>query len=342
MGFAKSRDKKKYKKEKKKKKKRERKNSREALWCIRILDFESKLKITVRFLNAKLMYVHCWGEKSLNSTTGWKFVYLLWIPRPDFCLQAEVSLKEWSLRTAVPKLRDLMPADLRRSRCSSSRHKVHNVLDHSETSPPSLPCPWKNCLPWIRSPVAKRLRTAGLESQGFTGTVHAQLLQSCLTLRDPMDCSPPGSSVHGDSPGKNTGVGWYALLQGILLTKGLNLHLLCLLHWQVGSLPLVPPRKLLMGTKIEPQEETKLRRFKDYGLSGATGGLGGPSKGSCQQGPEEAVDTAGRAWLETLGSNVTQQKRWEECGPGQRGKGVGNEEPDPGDACRVFKPFKDG
>ena len=30
--------------------------------------------------------------------------------------------------------------------------------------------------------------------------------QSCLTLCDPMDCSPSGSSVHGDSPGKNTGV----------------------------------------------------------------------------------------------------------------------------------------
>ena len=31
--------------------------------------------------------------------------------------------------------------------------------------------------------------------------------QSCPTLCDPMDCSPPGSSVHGDSLGKNTGVG---------------------------------------------------------------------------------------------------------------------------------------
>ena len=37
--------------------------------------------------------------------------------------------------------------------------------------------------------------------------VCVQSLQSCLTLCDPMDCSPPGSSVHGDSPGKNTGVG---------------------------------------------------------------------------------------------------------------------------------------
>ena len=34
----------------------------------------------------------------------------------------------------------------------------------------------------------------------------------------PADCSPPGSSVHGDSPGKNTGVGFHALFQGIFPT----------------------------------------------------------------------------------------------------------------------------
>ena len=49
--------------------------------------------------------------------------------------------------------------------------------------------------------------------------------QSCLTLCDPMDCSPPGSSVHGNSPGKNTRVGFHALLQGILLTQSSNLGL---------------------------------------------------------------------------------------------------------------------
>ena len=38
--------------------------------------------------------------------------------------------------------------------------------------------------------------------------------QSCLTLCNPMDCSLPGSSVHGDSPGKNTGVDCHSLLQG--------------------------------------------------------------------------------------------------------------------------------
>ena len=37
-----------------------------------------------------------------------------------------------------------------------------------------------------------------------------------------MDCSPPDSSVHGDSPNKNTGVGCCALLQRIFQTKGSN------------------------------------------------------------------------------------------------------------------------
>ena len=44
-----------------------------------------------------------------------------------------------------------------------------------------------------------------------------------------------------DSPGKNTGVGSHALLQGIFPTQGSNSSLL--LHWQAGSLPLAPPGK---------------------------------------------------------------------------------------------------
>ena len=59
---------------------------------------------------------------------------------------------------------------------------------------------------------------------------HAKSLQSYQTLCNTMDCSPRGSSVHGDSPGKNTGVGCLALLQGIFPTQGSNLHLLQLLH----------------------------------------------------------------------------------------------------------------
>ena len=56
--------------------------------------------------------------------------------------------------------------------------------------------------------------------------VYAKSLQSCPTLCNPMDCSPPGSSVHGDSPDKNNKVGCHALLQKIFLTQGSNLRLL--------------------------------------------------------------------------------------------------------------------
>ena len=71
---------------------------------------------------------------------------------------------------------------------------------------------------------------------------------SCSAVSDsfqPVDCSPPGSSVNWDSSGQNTGVDCHTLLQGIFLTQGLNLRLPCLLHWQAGSLPLAPPGKPL-------------------------------------------------------------------------------------------------
>ena len=63
-------------------------------------------------------------------------------------------------------------------------------------------------------------------------SVCALPLQLYLTLWDPTDWSPPVSSVHEDSPGKNTREGCHALLQGIFPTQGWNLCLLCLLHWK--------------------------------------------------------------------------------------------------------------
>ena len=50
--------------------------------------------------------------------------------------------------------------------------------------------------------------------------------QSCPTLFDTMICSPLGPSVQVDSPGKDTGVGCHALLQGISPTQGSNSCLL--------------------------------------------------------------------------------------------------------------------
>ena len=73
--------------------------------------------------------------------------------------------------------------------------------------------------------------------------MHAKLLQLCMTLYDPMDCSHQAPLSLGFS--KNIAVGCHSLLQRIFPTQGLNLSLLCLLHQQVGSLPLVPPGKNL-------------------------------------------------------------------------------------------------
>ena len=51
-------------------------------------------------------------------------------------------------------------------------------------------------------------------------------VKSLSILCDVMDCSLPCSLVHGDSPGRNTGVSCHALLQRIFPTQGLNPHLM--------------------------------------------------------------------------------------------------------------------
>ena len=73
-----------------------------------------------------------------------------------------------------------------------------------------------------------------------------------LTPCNPMDCSLPGSSVHRDSPGKNTGVGCHALFQGIFPTQGSNLGLphcrqilYCLSH-QGSIFMLLPPTQMFL------------------------------------------------------------------------------------------------
>ena len=71
--------------------------------------------------------------------------------------------------------------------------------------------------------------------------------QSCLTLCDPMACSLPCSSVYGDSPGENTGVGCHALLQ---------LHRI---HQQVQALGKfwAQNRKLTVLPKMESDHYTR-------------------------------------------------------------------------------------
>ena len=98
--------------------------------------------------------------------------------------------------------------------------------------------PRSKCLliSWLQSPSAVILEPKKRISVTVP-TLCVLVTQLYPTLWDPMDCSSPGSSVHGNSPGKNTGVGCHALLQGIFPTQGLNpglLHcrwiLYCLSH----------------------------------------------------------------------------------------------------------------
>ena len=69
---------------------------------------------------------------------------------------------------------------------------------------------------------------------GMVEVLGAKSLQLHLTLWDPMDSSPPGSSVHGILQPR--------ILEWVAISPS-NPCLLCLLHWQAGSLWIVPPGK---------------------------------------------------------------------------------------------------
>ena len=68
------------------------------------------------------------------------------------------------------------------------------------------------------------------------------LMLSCFVLSDSWQphglCNLPGLLCPWNFPGKNTGVGYHALLQGIFPTQGLNPHLLHLLHCRQILAPL--------------------------------------------------------------------------------------------------------
>ena len=71
--------------------------------------------------------------------------------------------------------------------------------------------------------------------------VCVKLLQLCLTLCDPVDCSLPGSSVRGILQARI--LEWLAMPSSRIFPIQGSKCPLCLLHWQGGSLPLLPPRK---------------------------------------------------------------------------------------------------
>ena len=84
-------------------------------------------------------------------------------------------------------------------------------------------------------------------------TPESEVAQSCLTLCNPMDCSLPGSSVHGIFQARilEWVPGCYFLLQGIFLSQGLNPGLLhcrqTFYHLSYQGSPPTPRQQLCVG-----------------------------------------------------------------------------------------------
>ena len=166
--------------------------------------------------------------------------------------------------------------------------------------PTRLPCPWDSLGKKTGVGCHFLLQCMKVKSE-------SEVAQSCPTLCNPIDSSPPGFPVPGtfqarvldwgatafsiqyamwekythnttqslyvlrcpvtydssqpqglqparllgpwDFPGKNTGMGWHFLLQGIFPTQGSNPQFLCLLYWQVDSLPMCHPWHMISYIK---------------------------------------------------------------------------------------------
>ena len=90
----------------------------------------------------------------------------------------------------------------------------------------------------LKAPGARLALESMLGARPCAGAGKVLVVQSCLTLCDPMDCSPPRLPCPWNSSDKNTGVGCHSLLQGIFPTQGSNLGLL-----QADYLPSEPSGK---------------------------------------------------------------------------------------------------
>ena len=155
--------------------------------------------------------------------------------------------------------------------------------------------------------------------------------QSCPTLR-PRELWPARLLCPRDSPGKNTQVGCFTLLRGIFLTQGPNPCLLCLLHWQVGSLRLAQPGKppnILCMCKWYEQILLPACYFTKFSLNPYVGREGisyadtqhhqllsreGFAGGKSQWGKGQGARTGvGRPWLTFAAPHIELQKRNFSC-----------------------------
>ena len=91
----------------------------------------------------------------------------------------------------------------------------------------------------------------------------AQPLQSCPTLCDPMDCSSPGSPVHGTLQAKT--LEWVSISSSRrLLYPGIEPRSLCLVNRQAGSLPPVPPDHKDVDNERGDKRSVKMLRQDEW------------------------------------------------------------------------------
>ena len=104
---------------------------------------------------------------------------------------------------------------------SASRTAAHQ-------SPLSMESSRQECWSGLAFPSPGDLPDPEIEpmSTALIAVVALLAAQSCLTFCNPMDCSPPGSSIHGILHDKNTGLDCHSLLQRIFPIQGLNPGLL--------------------------------------------------------------------------------------------------------------------
>ena len=141
-----------------------------------------------------------------------------------------------------------------------------------------------------------------------------------MTLWDPEDHNPPGSSVPGILQARILEWVAHLLLQMVFPTQILNPHLLCLLHWKVCSLPLAAerrrwhpapvllPRKShgwrsLVGCSPRGREESDMTEglHIHFSLSCTGEGNGNPLQCSCLENPRDRG-----AWWGLTESDLTE------------------------------------
>ena len=118
---------------------------------------------------------------------------------------------------------------------------------------------WKQCSTYF--PISSFFISVFLVSISLINLSCVLIHFSRVRLCDPMDCSLPGSSVHGILQAWILEWVAFPFSRGSSWLRKSNLNLLCLVLWQAGSLPLAPPGSFNRSWVLAGFESWS-RRFK--------------------------------------------------------------------------------